>query len=59
MKVQDIMTRDVKSCGPDTNLAAATEILWRTDNLFHTERRVRVTLRLGPRTAQATMGLAF
>lgn len=29
MKVQDIMTRDVKSCGPDTNLAVATEILWR------------------------------
>lgn len=31
MKVQDIMTRDVKSCGPDTNLAAATEILWRNN----------------------------
>jgi CBS domain-containing protein len=30
MKVQDIMTRDVKFCGPDTNLAAATEILWRS-----------------------------
>jgi CBS domain-containing protein len=31
MKVQDVMTRDVKFCGPDTNLAAATEILWRTN----------------------------
>jgi CBS-domain-containing membrane protein len=31
MKVQDIMTRDVKFCGPDTNLAAATEILWRNN----------------------------
>ncbi len=28
MKVQDIMTRNVKFCGPDTNLAAAAEILW-------------------------------
>jgi CBS domain-containing protein len=31
MKVQDIMTRDVKLCSPDTNLAAATEILWRNN----------------------------
>jgi CBS domain-containing protein len=31
MKVQDIMTRDVKFCGPDTNLAEATEILWRNN----------------------------
>jgi CBS domain-containing protein len=31
MKVQDIMTQDVKFCGPDTNLAAATEILWDND----------------------------
>jgi CBS domain-containing protein len=31
MKVQEIMTREVKSCGPDTNLAAAAEILWRND----------------------------
>ena len=30
MKIQDIMTRDVKSCEPETNLAAATEILRRT-----------------------------
>jgi len=29
MKIQDIMTRDVKSCEPETNLAAATEILRR------------------------------
>jgi len=31
MKVQDIMTQDVKFCGPDTNVAAATEILWRNN----------------------------
>ncbi len=31
MKVQDIMTPDVKFCGPDTNLAEATEILWRNN----------------------------
>ena len=31
MKVQDIMTRDVKFCGPDTNLAEATQILWRNN----------------------------
>jgi len=29
MKIQDIMTRDVKSCEPETTLAAATEILRR------------------------------
>jgi CBS-domain-containing membrane protein len=31
MKVEDIMTRDVKFCAPDTNLAAAIEILWRNN----------------------------
>lgn len=31
MKIQDIMTRDVKFCGPDTNLAAAAEIMWRNN----------------------------
>jgi predicted transcriptional regulator len=31
MKVQDIMTQEVKFCGPDTNLAAATEILWQNN----------------------------
>jgi CBS domain-containing protein len=31
MKVQDIMTRDVKFCGPDTNLAAVAEIMWRNN----------------------------
>src|SRR5262245_39849072 len=31
MKVADIMTKDVKLCDPNTNLAAATEILWCTD----------------------------
>ena len=30
MKIQEIMTRDVKSCEPQTNIAAATEILRRT-----------------------------
>ena len=31
MKVREIMTRDVKFCGPDTNLAEATEIMWRNN----------------------------
>jgi CBS domain-containing protein len=31
MKVKDIMTTDTKACGPDTNLAAATEIMWSGD----------------------------
>jgi CBS domain-containing protein len=31
MKVQDVMTQEVKFCGPDTNLAAATEILWQNN----------------------------
>ena len=31
MKVQDIMTQEVRFCGPDTNLAAATEILWQNN----------------------------
>jgi CBS domain-containing protein len=31
MKVRDLMTKDVKSCGPDTNLAAATELMWNAD----------------------------
>lgn len=31
MKVQDIMTRDVQLCGPDTNLAAAAKMLWDSD----------------------------
>jgi CBS domain-containing protein len=31
MTVADLMTRDVKFCGPDTNLAAATELMWRND----------------------------
>jgi CBS domain-containing protein len=31
MKVQDIMTRNVKSCRPETNLAEAASILWETD----------------------------
>jgi len=28
MQVQDIMVREAKSCHPETNLAAATEIMW-------------------------------
>ena len=31
MKVRDIMTKEVKCCGLDTNLAAATELMWNTD----------------------------
>jgi len=31
MKVQDIMTSDVQSCGPDTNLAAAAQMMWDRD----------------------------
>ena len=27
MKVQDIMTRDVQCCGPDTNLAVAGKMM--------------------------------
>ena len=30
MQVQDIMVRDAKSCRMDTNLAAATAIMWNT-----------------------------
>jgi len=29
MKVQDVMVKDVKFCGPETNLAAAIEIIWK------------------------------
>ena len=31
MKVRDIMSESPKYCGPDTNLAAATEIMWAND----------------------------
>ena len=31
MKVRDVMTGVVKSCGPDTNLAAAAMIMWESD----------------------------
>lgn len=31
MKVRDVMTGGVKSCGPDTNLAAAAMIMWESD----------------------------
>ena len=28
MQVQDVMVRDVKTCRPDTNLAAVTAVMW-------------------------------
>ena len=31
MKVRDVMTDEPKCCGPDTNLAAATELMWTND----------------------------
>src|SRR4051812_27354407 len=31
MKVKDLMTSDVKSCGPTTDLAAAAKIMWEGD----------------------------
>ena len=31
MKVQEIMTRDVESCSPDTNLATVAMMMWRCD----------------------------
>jgi CBS domain-containing protein len=31
MKVQEVMTEDVKACSPDTNLAAATALMWEND----------------------------
>lgn len=31
MKVQDVMTRDVQSCPPETNLAAAAMQMWKGD----------------------------
>jgi CBS domain-containing protein len=31
MKVEEIMTRDVRTCSPETNLAAVAEIMWKND----------------------------
>jgi CBS domain-containing protein len=31
MNVEDIMTRDVQCCGPDTNLAVAAKMMWDSD----------------------------
>lgn len=31
MKVQDIMTADVESCGPESDLGAAATIMWKRD----------------------------
>jgi CBS domain-containing protein len=31
MKVRDLMTKHVQSCEPNTNLAAATELMWKAD----------------------------
>ena len=44
MKVQDIMTANVESCGPESDLAAAAMIMWRRDcgsvPVVDTERKV-------------------
>ena len=31
VKVEEVMTRDVKSCAPDTDLAAAAKMMWDND----------------------------
>src|ERR1043165_922561 len=31
MKIQEIMTADVRCCGPDTNLAVAAKMMWDSD----------------------------
>jgi len=31
MNVEDVMTTNVSTCSPETNLAAATEIMWKAD----------------------------
>lgn len=31
VKVEEVMTRDVKSCAPDTDLAAAVKMMWDND----------------------------
>src|SRR5690349_4045704 len=31
MKIRDLMTREPKCCSPDTNLAAAAELMWTND----------------------------
>ncbi len=31
MNVQEVMTSDVQSCGPDTNLASAAKLMWDAD----------------------------
>lgn len=31
MRVQDLMTQDVVSCSPETNLAVAAELMWNAD----------------------------
>ncbi len=31
MKVKDVMTKEVKTCAPETDLAAAAESMWRRD----------------------------
>jgi CBS domain-containing protein len=44
MKVQDIMTADVETCGPESDLAAAATIMWERDcgsvPVVDAERRV-------------------
>jgi CBS domain-containing protein len=44
MKVEDIMTRDVRSCAPEESLSSAAQIMWEVDcgavPVVDTERRV-------------------
>ena len=44
MKVDDIMTRDVRSCSPDESLSSAAQIMWEMDcgavPVVDAERRV-------------------
>lgn len=34
MKVRDVMTKNASFCGPDTNLAAAVDLMWRSGGGF-------------------------
>lgn len=44
MKIEDIMTRDVRSCAPEESLSSAAQIMWEADcgavPVVDTERRV-------------------
>jgi len=47
MKVEDIMTRDVRSCAPEESLSSAAQIMWEVDcgavPVVNAERRVRMS----------------